>query len=188
MFIITFTLQVLPRLSACLHDVNETVRTAMVELLISVKSYKTIKFWTISSLEELLARLEIDKPFICRRIVKLLFNSYFPTNPEKSDSDKATVRLERCIHLVKANQAASRRFYQHSDKELELKDAVQFMLAVLKSVKNFVKMSVVANTDHDVTYSQELNDTDQSLVVGDNDKENSFGRRKRRIKGCLKQT
>jgi len=124
---------VLPRLSDCLHDTNEGVRGAMLDLLLAVKGVRSIKFWTICPLEHLLARLEVDKPFICRRIVKLLFNSYFP--PDQGDE----VKLERCIHLVQSNRAASRRFYQYCGEMLEVSGAVQLMVAVLTSVKIWVK-------------------------------------------------
>ena len=84
----------------------------MLDLLLAVKGVRSIKFWSICPLEHLLTRLEFDKPFICRRIVKLLFNSYFP--PDQGDE----VKLERCIHLVQTNRAASRRFYHYSGEML----------------------------------------------------------------------
>ena len=105
----------------------------MLDLLLAVKGVRSIKFWSICPLEHLLARLELDKPFICRRIVKLLFNSYFP--PDQGDE----VKLERCIHLVQTNRAASRRFYHYSGEMLAIPGSVHLMVASLASFKIWVK-------------------------------------------------
>lgn len=124
---------VLPRLSDCMHDTNESVRAAMLDLLLAVKGVRSIKFWNICPLDQLLARLEVDKPFVCRRIVKLLFNSYFPVDQGEE------VTLERCIHLVQTNRGASRRFYQYCGEMLDIPGAVKLMVAILTSVKIWVK-------------------------------------------------
>jgi hypothetical protein len=105
----------------------------MLDLLLAVKGVRSIKFWSICPLEHLLTRLEFDKPFICRRIVKLLFNSYFP--PDQGDE----VKLERCIHLVQTNRAASRRFYHYSGEMLAIPGSVHLMVASLASFKIWVK-------------------------------------------------
>ena len=60
------------------------------------------KFWIIGLLEHLLARLEVEKPCVCRRMLMLLFN----TRPDQGGE----VKLERCIHLVQTNRADSTRF------------------------------------------------------------------------------
>merc|ERR1719369_339498 len=93
-------------------------------------------FWNICPLQHLLARLEVDKPFVCRRIAKLLLNSYFP--PDQADE----VKLERCIHLVQTNRGASRRFYQYCGEMLDIPGAVKLMVAILTSVKIWVKAKI----------------------------------------------
>ena len=123
--------KVLPRLADRLHDSSEAVRAAMLDLLLAVKGVRSINYWDVVSLNSLLARLEVDKPFIRRRIVKLLRNSFCPSNV---DDEKF---LQRCIHLVSTSRPASRRFYQ--DANLTLEDASRLILAVLSSVKQWVK-------------------------------------------------
>merc|ERR1719234_2989288 len=123
--------KVLPRLADRLHDSSEAVRAAMLDLLLAVKGVRSINYWDVVSLDSLLARLEVDKPFIRRRIVKLLRNSFCPANV---DDEKL---LQRCIHLVSTSRPASRRFYQ--DANLTLEDAARLILAVLSSVKQWVK-------------------------------------------------
>ena len=123
--------KVLPRLADRVHDTSEAVRGAVLELLLTVKAVKSIRFWDVVPLEALLARLEVDKPFICRRIVKLLRNSFWPTNA----SDE--VALERCINLVQMSRAASRRFYQHATEDLA--EASRLILAILQSLRLWVR-------------------------------------------------
>ena len=94
---------------------------------------KSLKFWNICPVEHLLARLEKDKAFVCRRITKLLYNSYFP----KNQTDEVT--LQRCIHMIKMNRAATRRFYQYASEMLDVEPSLVFMLNILTSVKNWVK-------------------------------------------------
>jgi len=174
-----FMKNVLPRLTNCLHDVNEGVRSAMVDLLIAVKGIRTIQFWNICSPDHIFSRLEIDKPFICRRIVKLFYSSYF-----RNDIDMSQ-KLDRVIAMVEKHRAASRRFFQHSDKELSINDAVQFMISVLHVVRNYVKQHLMENAENDVTYTNELNDTDGSENEAENSqnnsRNNSFKRRKRKL-------
>ena len=123
--------KVLPRLADRLHDSSEAVRGEMLNLLLAVKRVRSINYWDVVSLDSLLARLEVDKPFIRRRIVKLLHNSFCPSNV---DDEKL---LQRCIHLVSTSRPASRRFYQ--DANMSLEDASRLIVAVLASVKQWVK-------------------------------------------------
>lgn len=59
-------------------------------------------------MEHLLARLEIDSRPVARRIVSLLFNSFFPVNQPDE------VWCERCVTLVQMNPMAARKFYQYA--------------------------------------------------------------------------
>ena len=70
---------VLPNLEYSIDDVNKNVRASMVDLLLKIKNIRSIKYWDVVPVGHLLTRLEMDPSFICRRIVKLLFNSFHPT-------------------------------------------------------------------------------------------------------------
>lgn len=67
-----------------------------------------LKFWKICPMEHLLARLEVDSRPVSRRIVNLLFNSFFPINQPEY------VWCERCVTLIQMNSAAARKFYQYA--------------------------------------------------------------------------
>lgn len=66
------------------------------------------KFWKISPMEHLLSRLEVDSRPVSRRIVNLLFNSFFPIDQPED------VWCERCVTLIQMNSAAARKFYQYA--------------------------------------------------------------------------
>ena len=75
--------QILPKLKDVLFDSNDSVRSAMVDLLFAVKSIKTIHFWSICPLEDLLHRLARDKKPVATKITQLLFNSFFPLDQDE---------------------------------------------------------------------------------------------------------
>ncbi|PIO39697.1 hypothetical protein AB205_0160620, partial [Aquarana catesbeiana] len=100
--------QMLPSLKYSLHDNSEKVRVAFVDMLLKMKAARAAKFWKICPMENLLAQLEVDSRPVCRRIVNLLFNSFFPVNePEE-------VWCERCVALIQMNPGATRKFYQYA--------------------------------------------------------------------------
>ena len=128
-----FLKSVLPRISDCLHDINESVRIAMLDLLTSVKKIRSIQYWNICSLDDLLARLEVDTVRVCRKIVSLLFNSFFPL--DKSDDSK----IERCIYLIKENRKASRKFYEHTERFMNIHDCIKFLLTIFLKLSKYAK-------------------------------------------------
>ena len=88
--------------------------------------------------------MEVDKPSVGTRIVKLLFNSFVP-----SDKGEDT-KIERCIYLIKSNRNASRKFYEYSEEMLTLHDTVKFMLAILAYLRKHVKnMFASESSDED---------------------------------------
>lgn len=74
----------LPKLSPMIHDTAERVRIAFVDLLTYVRSIKLIKFYEIIPVEELLLRLSVDTPPVCKKLTSLLLNSYLPHTKENA--------------------------------------------------------------------------------------------------------
>ena len=155
--------KVLTRVGKCIHDVNDSVRLAMIDLLVEIKGVKAIKYWDVCPIEGLLAQLENDKPPARQKIVKLLMNSFFPGNVDED------TKVERCIYLIKENRAASRKFYEVVEKQLDLHDCVKFLLAILVRIKRFVKSKLAAQNEG-------MDDSSASLpsLEGSSDKENSM--------------
>ncbi|XP_043190471.1 condensin-2 complex subunit G2-like isoform X2 [Amphibalanus amphitrite] len=118
----------LPFLADAFHDVQLSVRVAVCDLLLKVKQIKNIRYFDVVPVKDLLARLAMDEPPVCRRIVQLMVNSFFPSG----ESDETL--LSRCICLIQENREASRRFYHHSEKVLTLEDAVRLMIAIRQAL------------------------------------------------------
>ena len=98
----TYLKKILPKLKDLIFDSNDAVRLAMYDLLIAVKNVKTIQFWNICPLENILDRLSKDRKPICAKIAQLLFNSFFPLEEDEE------AKLERCTFLINHDVTASR--------------------------------------------------------------------------------
>ncbi|MEQ2177105.1 hypothetical protein GOODEAATRI_000387 [Goodea atripinnis] len=71
-------------------------------------------------MDHLLARLAIDSLSVSKRIVDLLFKSFFPVNePEKE-------WCCRCITLIQMNPMAARKFYQFAHKHTAATNITEF--------------------------------------------------------------
>ncbi|KFQ37255.1 Condensin-2 complex subunit G2, partial [Merops nubicus] len=116
--------QLLPAVKYSLHDNSEKVRVAFVDMLLKVKATKAAKFWNICPMEHLLTRLEVDSRPVSRRIVNLLFNSFFPINQPED------VWCERCVTLIQMNSAAARKFYQYAYEHTAPNNIAKLMLTI----------------------------------------------------------
>ena len=59
-------------------------------------------------MDHLLARLALDSQPVSKRIVDLLFKSFFPVNESEMEW------CCRCITLIQMNPRAARKFYQYA--------------------------------------------------------------------------
>ncbi|XP_071503358.1 condensin-2 complex subunit G2-like [Diadema antillarum] len=125
----------LPSLKHFIHDTSEKVIITLVDLLLKVKGYKTIKVWSIVPIEDLLARLEMDSPPVARRIVELVFSSFQPTD------HPASVQVERLMALIEMNAGAARVFYQYAHKHMSVATAADFMLVLCRCVRGCIKQA-----------------------------------------------
>ena len=87
--------KLLPQLRQSIHDPVERVRGTFLDLLLTIKNIRDIKFWDIVSIDHLLSRLEVEKTANSKRLVQLLVSSYFPTS--KPDETKVT----RFLHMTR---------------------------------------------------------------------------------------
>ncbi|XP_006634573.2 condensin-2 complex subunit G2 [Lepisosteus oculatus] len=116
--------QLFPVLKNSLHDTSEKVRVAFIELLLKIKAVKAAKFWKVCSMEHLLARLEVDSAPVSRRIVNLLFSSFFPVNMSEE------VWCERCVTIIQMNPMAARKFYQYTHEYTAPTNIAKLMLTI----------------------------------------------------------
>ncbi|XP_052803388.1 condensin-2 complex subunit G2-like [Mya arenaria] len=128
-----FLKPLLPEIHNHFHDVSESVRIAMLNLLCSVKSLRTIKYWNIVPLEHLLARLVIDSEPVNKRIVKLIFSNFVPIEATND------VKVSRCVMLIETNPAAARQFYRYAKHHMNIDDIVSYITMLCKAVLYTIK-------------------------------------------------
>uniref|UniRef100_A0A8C5HNM8 Non-SMC condensin II complex, subunit G2 n=1 Tax=Gouania willdenowi TaxID=441366 RepID=A0A8C5HNM8_GOUWI len=126
--------KLLPTLKYSLHDTSEKVRIAFLDMLIKVKAVRAAKFWDICHMDHLLARLAVDSPSVSKRVVDLLFKSFFPAN--ESDKEWCT----RCITLIQMNPLAARKFYQYAHKHTAPTNIIRLMLAIRRVLNGFIQV------------------------------------------------
>ncbi|NXR15571.1 CNDG2 protein, partial [Semnornis frantzii] len=125
--------QLLPTVRNSLHDSSEKVRVAFVDMLLKVKATKAAKFWNICPMDHLLTRLEVDSRPVSRRIVNLLFNSFFPINQPED------VWCERCVTLIQMNSAAARKFYQYAHEYTAPTNIAKLLLTIRRCLNACVQ-------------------------------------------------
>nr|XP_033787484.1 condensin-2 complex subunit G2 isoform X1 [Geotrypetes seraphini]XP_033787486.1 condensin-2 complex subunit G2 isoform X1 [Geotrypetes seraphini]XP_033787487.1 condensin-2 complex subunit G2 isoform X1 [Geotrypetes seraphini] len=145
--------QLLPSLKYSLHDNSEKVRVAFVDMLLKIKAIKAAKFWKICPMEHLLTRLEVDSRPVARRIVNLLFNSFFPV------SQAEEVWCERCVTLIQMNPMAARKFFLYTYEHTAPTNIAKLMLTIRRCLNACIQRTGARN-------EQETDDED-------NEKENS---------------
>ncbi|NXP11577.1 CNDG2 protein, partial [Thinocorus orbignyianus] len=159
--------QLLPAVRHSLHDKSEKVRVAFVDMLLKVKATKAAKFWKICPMEHLLARLEVDSRPVSRRIVNLLFNSFFPTNHPED------VWCERCVTLIQMNSAAARKFYRYAYEYTAPTNIAKLMLTIRRCLNACIqkarKESLHDSDDDDDGESEKENTSVLNNVLSIND-------------------
>ncbi|XP_034428998.1 condensin-2 complex subunit G2 isoform X1 [Hippoglossus hippoglossus] len=125
--------KLLPTLKYSLHDSSEKVRTAFLDMLLKVKAVRAAKFWDVSNMDHLLARLAIDSQSVSKRIVDLLFKSFFPVNETEREW------CCRCVTLIQMNPMAARRFYQHAYRHTAPTNIIKMMLAIRRVLNSCIQ-------------------------------------------------
>ncbi|KFW71259.1 Condensin-2 complex subunit G2, partial [Pygoscelis adeliae] len=154
--------QLLPAVKHSLHDNSEKVRVAFVDMLLKIKATKAAKFWKICPMEHLLTRLEVDSRPVSRRIVNLLFNSFFPINQPED------VWCERCVTLIQMNSAAARKFYQYAYEYTAPTNIAKLMLTIRRCLNACIQKAM-KETLHDSLDDDDADDAD----ADESEKENT---------------
>ncbi|XP_009896923.2 condensin-2 complex subunit G2 [Dryobates pubescens] len=149
--------KLLPAVRNSLHDSSEKVRVAFVDMLLKVKATKAAKFWNICPMDHLLTRLAVDSRPVSRRIVNLLFDSFFPINQPKD------VWCERCVTLIQMNSAAARKFYQYAYEYTAPTNIAKLMLTIRRCLNACIRKA----------RQESLRDTDDDDDDDKSEKENT---------------
>uniref|UniRef100_A0A6Q2ZA74 Condensin-2 complex subunit G2 n=1 Tax=Esox lucius TaxID=8010 RepID=A0A6Q2ZA74_ESOLU len=133
--------QLLPVLKNSLHDTSEKVRVAFLDMLLKIKAVRAAKFWKVSSMEHLLARLAVDSQPVSKRITNLLFSSFFPVNQSEQ------VWCERCVTLIQMNPKAARKFYQFAHFYTAPTNIVKLMLSIRRCLNACIQTDNMNETN-----------------------------------------
>ncbi|XP_046846432.1 condensin-2 complex subunit G2-like isoform X2 [Xenia sp. Carnegie-2017] len=140
----------LPGLKNLLHDNSEQVRVAFLDFLLKVKGMRSIKFWSITPMDHLLARLEVEQStLVLQKIIKLLMNSFHPVNKDSNSL------LVRCVQLWELNPKASRKFYQYIHHQISVTSSVQFLMMICKYLDEHLSENHLTYNDIDHNDSHE---------------------------------
>ncbi|KAH9314616.1 hypothetical protein KI387_023243 [Taxus chinensis] len=101
----------LPRLSPMLDDPVLAVRTAVADLLLTLKDIRALQFHKVVNLDSILASLATDQCSIAQRLTRLLLSSYFPLKVSVHEA------CSRFIALVKRSPSAAARFCEYAPSE-----------------------------------------------------------------------
>ncbi|KAL6097725.1 ncapg2 [Pungitius sinensis] len=135
--------KLLPTLKYSLHDKSEKVRVAFLDMLIKIKAVRAAKFWDVCNMDHLLARLAMDSHPVSKRIVNLLFKSFFPVNESEREW------CCRCITLLQMNPMAARKFYQLAHNHTAPTNIIKMMLAIRRVVNSFIQTDCDQSEFHD---------------------------------------
>ncbi|KAM9337176.1 condensin-2 complex subunit G2 [Symphorus nematophorus] len=149
--------KLLPTLKYSLHDTSEKVRTAFLDMLIKVKAVRAAKFWDVCNMDHLLTRLAIDSHSVSKRIVDLLFKSFFPVNESEREW------CCRCITLIQMNPAAARKFYQYAHKYTAPTNIIKLMLAIRRVLNSCIQIGCDQSEIND---SNKENSTQAEPLLG----------------------
>ncbi|CAH9118923.1 unnamed protein product, partial [Cuscuta epithymum] len=94
----------LPRLGHLISDSALCIRSAIVDLLLSLSDIRNFYFHKVVSIDALLSQLAGDQPVVAQKITKLLLPSYFPSEVKPEEACK------RCVTLIKRSPSAGSRF------------------------------------------------------------------------------
>ncbi|XP_047468058.1 condensin-2 complex subunit G2 [Mugil cephalus] len=149
--------KLLPTVKYSLHDNSEKVRAAFLDMLIKVKAVRAAKFWDVCNMDHLLTRLAIDSHSVSKRIVDLLFKSFFPVN----ESEKEWCC--RCITLIQMNPMAARKFYQYAHNHTAPTNIIKLMLAIRRVLNSCLQVDC---DQSDINDGNKENSMAESVTLG----------------------
>ncbi|CAI5713609.1 unnamed protein product [Peronospora destructor] len=124
----------LPMLAPLINDRNEKVRAEFGALLVRIKSIRNLHFYDVVPVNDLLCRMVMDRgsPLVCKQLVSLFLNSYFPQSVGGSS------QVARCLALVRKNPEAAMVFYANVVEHVSVGSVCKLAALLLRCSLNFV--------------------------------------------------
>ncbi|XP_075222107.1 uncharacterized protein LOC142324891 [Lycorma delicatula] len=138
--------KVLPSLQNHIHDENEKVRRAFVEMLIQIKELPEsfpLRYWKIVPAEHLAERLALENEEVGKLLVKLIMSEFY--SPDKPMS----AVLKRIYKIILMNHEAAKKLFAFSKKVLSLEASVKIMLNILVVMNKRLKELEESNVENE---------------------------------------
>jgi predicted house-cleaning noncanonical NTP pyrophosphatase (MazG superfamily) len=103
----TILKDLLKALGWMIHDSSKMVRSAFLDLLIKIRNLRSIHFYDVVNVDDLLTHLACDPDDIGKKIADLLLSSFCPSDKPASE------QMSRCLDFIKANSVAAKKFYSY---------------------------------------------------------------------------
>lgn len=145
-----------------MNDRNERVRAEFAALLVRIKSIRNLHFYDVVPVDDLLARLVLDKDclLVRKQLVSLFLNSYFPQSVGGSS------QVARCLALVKKSPEAAMVFYGSVADHASVGSVCKLSALLLRCSLNFVSKRLKKHAGND---NDSDNDSDKA---GNDDSDN----------------
>mmetsp|Transcript_22855 Transcript_22855/g.40142 ORF Transcript_22855/g.40142 Transcript_22855/m.40142 type:complete len:1311 (-) Transcript_22855:196-4128(-) len=131
----------LPSIGNLIHDKTEKVRLAVVNMLLSIKKIRGMKYYHVVPANHLLARLAEEgrgrnnpRGNVAASLSNLLSNSFFPTGSKKAMTDI----INRTLRLLTDSPGAAVTFYKNAYSQLSVNSISRLIAALMKCLCFFV--------------------------------------------------
>lgn len=107
---------VLPNLRPLVDDNVEKVRLSVLDMLLKIKEkrLKTLRYFDVVPVDDLLLRLPEEPPAAAVKIMRLIVTSYFPLErASMSGDDLAKRQIKACLSMLQNCEGAARYFYHN---------------------------------------------------------------------------
>mmetsp|Transcript_50826 Transcript_50826/g.99634 ORF Transcript_50826/g.99634 Transcript_50826/m.99634 type:complete len:1179 (-) Transcript_50826:273-3809(-) len=141
----------LPPLAPVIHDRSPKVQLAFLDLLLFVKKMRSIRFFDIVSVEQLLLRLEHSCPAVSVKLTELLINSYFPYTKALSE------QVKRGLALLRRQPMAGKLFFANVHHHVPPEAIYQLINGFHKYLLKAAEGNDDAADDEDVDNSSKKN-------------------------------
>ncbi|KAJ3337978.1 Condensin-2 complex subunit G2 [Gonapodya sp. JEL0774] len=117
----------LPALRSLINDSAEKVRVEICNLLMFLTKHRTIHFFDVVPIDDLVFRLGNDtSPQVRKRVARVLMATFFPENQQPGE------KISRCREFLVKDTIAAQTFYYYLPKLGKANNVASFVIALNK--------------------------------------------------------
>ena len=152
---------ILPKLSKLIHDSQERVRLAFVKLLVRIKSVRSIHFYDVVLVDELLHTMVLDgeSKKISSELACLFLRSYFPQGSSGSD------QVSRCLAFVQKDHQAAAVFYKSVYHHVSVGAVCKLAVLLFRCLSNEVKKETNKENESEESFPENENENGSKMDI-----------------------